>query len=70
MKATIQNIINLWFGPQTKTWSQFDQAEKTIFSACQEVDRIFSPPSRVSHVAFYRKRDKIAFAQQVKKQLK
>ena len=65
MKATIGNVIGLWFGADTPIRQHKIKANGELWEACQRVNEDFTPPSGASDVGHYRKSDKVSFARAV-----
>jgi hypothetical protein len=69
MKATVSNIINLWFGADTPIRQYKIKLNPKLWVACSQVSKNFSPPSGIDQVENYRKSDKVAFAEAVLEKL-
>jgi hypothetical protein len=69
LKPTVNNIINLWFGEDTPIRQYKIKLNQDLWVACQQIDRDFSPPSKIDQVEKYRKSDKVAFAKAVQLQI-
>lgn len=69
MKATIGNVISLWFGADTPIREHKIKGNRELWAACQRVQAKFDPPSGASGPEQYRKADKVSFATAVQEEL-
>lgn len=69
MKATVNNVINLWFAADTPIRQYKIKLNPEIWAACKKVSEEFSPPSGRLSNQQYRKSDKASFARAVLEEL-
>ncbi len=69
MKATVNNIINLWFGDDTPIRQYKIKMNPLLWVSCQRVSQTFVPPSGAKTLEQYRKSEKVAFARAVQQVL-
>lgn len=69
LKATSNNINNLWFGVDTPIRQYKIKSNPELWEACQRVSLVFKAPSGASSVDGYTKSDKSAFARAVQQKL-
>ncbi|GAB3890147.1 hypothetical protein GCM10028825_26280 [Spirosoma agri] len=65
MKATIGNVIRLWFGADTPIRHHKIKLNPLLWAACQRVSQDFKAPSGALVKERYRKSDKTSFAKAV-----
>jgi hypothetical protein len=69
LKATVGNIIGLWFGADTPIRQYKISSNPDLWEACQRVHKVFMPPSGSSSLDRYTKSDQVAFARTVQQKL-
>ena len=69
LKATLSNIIGLWFGADTPIRQYKIISNPELWEACQRVNKVFSPPSGALSLDRYTKSDQVAFSRAVQQKL-
>ncbi|GAB4024043.1 hypothetical protein [Spirosoma koreense] len=69
MKLTVKNIVDLWFSADTPIRQFKVKLHPDIWAACEKTNQHFKAPSGIKQVERYRKSDKVAFAENVLKEL-
>lgn len=69
LKATLSNIIGLWFGADTPIRQYKINSNPELWEACQRVHHVFTPPSGALSMDRYTKSDQVAFARAVQQKL-
>lgn len=65
IKASERNVINFWFAESTPIQQYKIKMNPRLWTACQEVSKVFKAPSGVQNQNQYRRGDKVSFARMV-----